>query len=484
MMNPRFSSWFSGTFEAALALFFVFLLSNVSLSAPKEKEGAKGESSATTLDGSHWNQLAKEIEADDVHWYVEHFDEAELPPIRWKGDGMDSTFGPAEYDDLQVQYPLDVVGYRRVWNLPAAIAEYERRFAEKPREKKDFQKIPRLSFQWCRIEQFNFAKGGGKKSVQCYLNFLWCQFLGRSLFGGATFKHGIGSSGSTFQRYTGFQDAQLLGGLHLHDSHFEGEVHFEGACIGDILCFRRCRFEESLDLRWVDLRQMTWLDFCGLKFNGRSSLAGDVTMHLSQFRGKILGESQTQPPHYPVFDPYMQIGFLEGAERTRHAAEQYSLLAGNFSGSNEPMVWPTADWCHSRSCDLRRKAAWMDGRYGEWLKAVLWKGIFGNGVDWRYPATLAFALIFGFALVYLTRGKDVDCSNEHRDSANRTLAQVPGFWRRLLTSLYFSVVTFSTLGYGDWRPRRYARAFAAIEALSGPVLMAAIVVIMVRKIIR
>ena len=126
----------------------------------------------------------------------------------------------------------------------------------------------------------------------------------------------------------------------------------------------------------------------------------------------------------------------------------------------------------------------MDDSYGEWVKQALWKITFGNGVDWRYPAILALSVILGFALVYLWRGKDVECSDGRHDSANRTLAQVGGFWKRLLTSLYFSLVTFSTLGYGDWRPRRYARAFAAVEALSGPVLMAALVVIMVRKIIR
>ena len=37
----------------------------------------------------------------------------------------------------------------------------------------------------------------------------------------------------------------------------------------------------------------------------------------------------------------------------------------------------------------------------------------------------------------------------------------------VLDYLYFSAVTFSTLGYGDFRPETYSRPLAALEALFG-----------------
>jgi hypothetical protein len=42
-----------------------------------------------------------------------------------------------------------------------------------------------------------------------------------------------------------------------------------------------------------------------------------------------------------------------------------------------------------------------------------------------------------------------------------------GFW----DCLYFSVITITTLGYGDYRPESYGRLIAGIEVLSGIVLM-------------
>ena len=50
--------------------------------------------------------------------------------------------------------------------------------------------------------------------------------------------------------------------------------------------------------------------------------------------------------------------------------------------------------------------------------------------------------------------------------------------------LYFSVVTFTTLGYGDLTPHGPARAIAAMEAFGGSFTMALFVVVFVKKMTR
>ena len=52
------------------------------------------------------------------------------------------------------------------------------------------------------------------------------------------------------------------------------------------------------------------------------------------------------------------------------------------------------------------------------------------------------------------------------------------------SSLYFSVVTFTTLGYGDLVPIGIARAFAALEAFMGSFTLALFVVVFVKKMTR
>ena len=53
-----------------------------------------------------------------------------------------------------------------------------------------------------------------------------------------------------------------------------------------------------------------------------------------------------------------------------------------------------------------------------------------------------------------------------------------------LSSLYFSVVTFTTLGYGDINPIGISRAIAAIEAFTGSFTIALFVVVFVKKMTR
>ncbi len=52
------------------------------------------------------------------------------------------------------------------------------------------------------------------------------------------------------------------------------------------------------------------------------------------------------------------------------------------------------------------------------------------------------------------------------------------------SSLYFSVVTFTTLGYGDITPVNISRAIAAIEAFTGSFTLALFVVVFVKKMTR
>ena len=52
------------------------------------------------------------------------------------------------------------------------------------------------------------------------------------------------------------------------------------------------------------------------------------------------------------------------------------------------------------------------------------------------------------------------------------------------TSLYFSVVTFTTLGYGDIGPVGWARPFAALEAFGGVVMNTLFMLTFVKKMSR
>ena len=63
-------------------------------------------------------------------------------------------------------------------------------------------------------------------------------------------------------------------------------------------------------------------------------------------------------------------------------------------------------------------------------------------------------------------------------SSEQTLNENISFF---FSSVYYSVVTFTTLGYGDFTPVGISRAIAAIEAFTGSFTIALFVVVFVKK---
>ena len=82
-----------------------------------------------------------------------------------------------------------------------------------------------------------------------------------------------------------------------------------------------------------------------------------------------------------------------------------------------------------------------------------------------------------------------ECSNSRETLIiNRDFIFTPsefiGTLKDFFSALYMSVVTFSTLGYGDYRPIGITRFFASIEALTGLILMSLFIVTFARVTIR
>jgi len=111
-------------------------------------------------------------------------------------------------------------------------------------------------------------------------------------------------------------------------------------------------------------------------------------------------------------------------------------------------------------------------------KLVVFKIVFGYGVKpWNVVATI-LAVVLAFSLVF-AKAHQVGLIKPHP-----SVDTVPAFASPLANGLYFSVITFATVGYGDVRGTGWAASFAMIEGLLGVVLNAALVIVIFRKMVR
>lgn len=93
---------------------------------------------------------------------------------------------------------------------------------------------------------------------------------------------------------------------------------------------------------------------------------------------------------------------------------------------------------------------------------------------------LSIFIILICAVLYSFTGLDYQGTIHSVDSSQGISENISLFF----SSLYFSVVTFTTLGYGDYNPIGVSRAIAAIEAFTGSFTIALFVVVFVKKMTR
>ncbi|RDZ50451.1 hypothetical protein C5C07_19200 [Haloferax sp. Atlit-4N] len=122
-----------------------------------------------------------------------------------------------------------------------------------------------------------------------------------------------------------------------------------------------------------------------------------------------------------------------------------------------------------------RKAALAGGKWFSWLKLEISRLTSLYAESYERVILTSVLLIFGFSLIYPIWGLK---------TANETVIYGSNLQLAIDTvvqSLYFSIVTFTTLGYGDIQPLGGSQLVAAIESFLGALLMAFLVFVLGRR---
>ncbi|WP_197424985.1 pentapeptide repeat-containing protein [Natronomonas sp. CBA1123] len=123
--------------------------------------------------------------------------------------------------------------------------------------------------------------------------------------------------------------------------------------------------------------------------------------------------------------------------------------------------------------DMQRKRHWRNGEYLEWGFARLSRAVFKYGESLSRIVTCAVAIIATYAVIY----SQFDLI---RDASNRFVANP-------VDALYFSTLTFTTLGLGDFQPEptsQIARLLVTSQAALGAILIAVFVFVLGRRAAR
>lgn len=145
-----------------------------------------------------------------------------------------------------------------------------------------------------------------------------------------------------------------------------------------------------------------------------------------------------------------------------------------------------------RSREINRKIALTESNRREWMTSELFNRTMRYGESVRRLAVSSIIVVLASTALYLmtdgiqsSDGEQTFTGFGSSDPVGSMLAHLPESVTTALTSLYFSIITFTTLGYGDLQPDgATAKAVAGIEALFGVVLIAVLVFVLTRKATR
>lgn len=296
-----------------------------------------------------------------------------------------------------------------------------------------------------------------------YVNFGGVKF-GKSIsFSRAKFGEKINFSGAQFEGYTDFSHAQFEGETDFNRAKFDGKhTGFNDVKFGEHTVFERAKFGEDIVFSAAQFGKSTF--FSGSQFKFPAIFAGvkywSDSVRITWARwfwkdgiwGKILKRFLFLPENCPEGKPQKPAQFHLDSQNIdevfnphfkRYVADQQYIRSFK---ENHPVIYQL--WRKTSNC----------GR-----SLSLWAG-------W----SLAIAVVFAF--IYRWFGNESIAFNVDK------LNDVPtDFW----DYLYYSVVTFTTLGFGDIVPlTKLARLAVGIEVVMGYIMLGGLISIFANKLAR
>ena len=316
-------------------------------------------------------------------------------------------------------------------------------------------------------------------------------FEGVAEFDGATFKAGAWFHGATFK-----------GGAWFFEATFEGDVRFDGATFKAGAGFHGATFEGYAGFLWATFEDEAWFGDATFKRHARfdgATFKGDPGFD---------GVTASRDVAFDLPTPFMPFRKPRPFARREYGEIPYRLAkqtaqdrgdyrrAGNYHFAEQCAInhgrLENAGW------KFWRPAFWL-----AWLEFIFARSLFGYGEKPQRVLLAALVVILCFTGLYFglegieSGSPSLEPSSAERLGVWEYVLRVAGLGREpaiaesppgrppsLGECLHFSVVTFTTLGYGDFQPKPHCRFLADAEALIGAAMMALFVVSLARRYTR
>ena len=288
--------------------------------------------------------------------------------------------------------------------------------------------------------------------------------------GGAYFAEAIFKGDAIFVKVI-FEDSSFSGAAYFEEAIFEGEADFRVAIFKGDAIFRVKSFAETVKFEKIRVLAGNKLI---LKVENNKTV---VYFELAYLVGTYLDISLISGALIDFIDALLKNTTIEKEQIENHILQEekkefskaqrvYLLLKNNFHSIGR---YEDESWAFKKEKGMERKSYCHFKTIHKWLWSCFLNGIFGYGEQPGKVIVSAILVILLFASLFMIFGIS-NVGIEFNTSNN------------FLDCMYFSTITFTTLGYGDFRPLEgWGRILAGSEAFIGAFMMALFVYTFARR---
>lgn len=349
------------------------------------------------------------------------------------------------------------------------------------------------------------------------VNFVNTTFKSYAFFDGTIFKKYVNFGAATFEGIAGFVDAI-----------FDDDADFEDAIFKDDTSFKEAIFKKDVNFSWAKLPPGKFLS---LIVKGRGNIFFEQTflehiiLSLDLEKDTFIDFTNATLRNTRIKMEEIDGHILQEQEKTfSEAKEIYLLLKNNFHSIGK---YKDESWAFKKEKDMERLSYsfnsfirnteseeknnegkesnekkskfilffnWLRTKnFRKWLSSCFFNIIYGYGERPQNVIFSAMFIIIFFAIFFSIVGinsleiiemegptvQEIFNSDSEIVFKGNLLSKTTNYF---LDCLYFSVITFTTLGFGDFRPLEgWGRIFAGTEAFIGAFMMALFVYTFARR---
>jgi len=321
------------------------------------------------------------------------------------------------------------------------------------------------------IAIFRGVVGFCNATFKVFAYFKRVTFEGISSFRRATFKIDADFNRTVFEGNAYFDSAIFQRNVDFLKVTFQGDADFTWATFEGDTCFEVKSFEKDINFAKANL-------FPGKELNFKvENNKGDISFERAYLENTYLKIYLGTDVLIDFTDALLRNTTIEKDQIENHILQEekkefskaqrvYLLLKNNFHSNGQ---YEDESWAFMKEREMERKGSCHFKTLHKWLWSCFLNGIFGYGEQPGKVIVSAILVILLFASLFMIFGIS-NIGIEFSTSNN------------FLDCMYFSTITFTTLGYGDFRPLEgWGRVLAGSEAFIGAFMMALFVYTFARK---